>query len=99
MLMIVCRSSLLEDLLGELGELGVSATTQLPNVHGVGQVGSALGSFPAPASNAVVLVALEDADADRVAVGIRGYRDRMVARQRGAPVPLRVFMLPCDQVF
>lgn len=98
MLMIVSRSSLLPDLLGELEALGVTATTQLPEVHGVGAAGAALGAFPSPASNSVVLAALEDEQAEHVAAGVRVFHGRKIAQQRGGQVPLRVFILPCTQV-
>ncbi|HXJ84868.1 MAG TPA: hypothetical protein VMS64_40025 [Candidatus Methylomirabilis sp.] len=98
MLMIVSRSSLLDDLLGLLAELGVNASTQLPEVHGQGEAGSALGTFANPGSNSVVLAAVDDGAAERVAGELRAFRDRNATRQRGAQIPLRVFVLPCTQV-
>src|SRR5208283_3129535 len=60
MLMIISRSSLLNDLLALLASLGVDASTQLPNVHGRGEAGAAQGTFDSPASNTVILAAMEE---------------------------------------
>jgi len=97
MLMIVSRSSLLEDLLELLAGLGVDATTQLPDVHGVGKAGAALGTFESPASNALVFAALEDERALKVVAELTAFRDRSAARRPGARMALRVFVLPCTQ--
>jgi len=97
MLMIVSRSSLLDDLLALLARLGVDASTQLPDVHGRGEAGAALGTFESPASNAVVLTALEEDEASRVVAELEAFRDRSAALRPGGRMPLRVFLLPCTQ--
>lgn len=97
MLMIVSRSSLLDDLLALLDSLGVDASTQLPNVHGLGEAGAALGTFGSPASNAVILAALEEDKARQVVAELGAFRDRSAARRPGGRIPLRVFVLPCTQ--
>ncbi len=98
MIMIVFRSSLEADLLGLLERLGVEAFSRLPEVHGVGVSGEAMRAFPSPAFNSMVLAALEDPEADRVAGALREFCDQGAARQQGAHIPLRVFLLPCTQV-
>ncbi|HME70290.1 MAG TPA: hypothetical protein VKM54_10540 [Myxococcota bacterium] len=97
MLMIVSRSSLLDDLLALLASLGVDASTQLPNVHGAGEAGTARGTFDSPASNAVILAALEEDKASHVLAELEALRNRSAARRAGGKVPLRVFVLPCTQ--
>jgi len=42
-------------------------------------------------------VLLEDSDAARLVRGLAAFRDTTRARQDGATIPLRVFVLPCDQ--
>src|SRR5208283_4189643 len=79
MQMIVSRGSLLDDLLALLASLGVDASTQLPNVHGVGEAGAALDPFEAPASNAVILAALERDTARDVIGELEKFRDRSAA--------------------
>jgi nitrogen regulatory protein P-II len=97
MLMIVSRSSLLDDLLALLAGLGVEASTHLPNVHGKGEAGAALGTFESPASNAVILAALEEDEARQVVAELEAFRDRSAALRAGGRLPLRVFLLPCTQ--
>jgi nitrogen regulatory protein PII len=97
MLMIVSRSSLLDDLLALLASLGVDASTQLSEVHGMGEDGAALGTFASPASNTVILAALEEDKASKVIAELEAFRDRSAARRSGGRLPLRVFILPCTQ--
>ena len=97
MLMIISRSSLLDDLLALLDSLGVHATTQLPTVHGVGEAGSARGTFDSPASNAVILAALAEEQASHVIAELEAFRSRSAAQRPGGRFPLRVFVLPCTQ--
>jgi hypothetical protein len=97
MLMIVSRSSLLDDLVALLGSLGVDSSTQLPEVHGTGQAGAALGTFESPASNAVILAALEEDRARDVLAELEAFRDRSAALRPGGRIALRVFVLPCTQ--
>ncbi|HTF36154.1 MAG TPA: hypothetical protein VK714_20930 [Myxococcota bacterium] len=97
MLMIVSRSSLLDDLLALLASLGVEASTQLPHVHGVGEAGAAFGTFDSPASNSVILAALEEEKASHVVAELEAFRDRSTKRRPGGKIPLRVFVLPCTQ--
>jgi nitrogen regulatory protein PII len=97
MIMIVFRSSLEADLLAVLERLGVNAFSRVPEVHGIGASGEALHAFPSPAFNSMILAALEDREAERVAQALRAFRDQGAALQQGAHIPLRVFLLPCIQ--
>jgi hypothetical protein len=98
MLVVVFRSSMTPDVLDTLSALGVDAYTDLPRVRGVGSSGAALDAFPWPASNSIILAALESDQAKAVVDGLARFRDAAASRQRGAHVPLRVFTLPCVQV-
>jgi hypothetical protein len=97
MVMIVFRNSLEEDVLSVLRELDVTAYTDLPKVFGVGEAGIAFHSFTWPGFNSMILAALEDRDAARLVRGLVTFHDTARARQDGATIPLRVFVLPCDQ--
>lgn len=96
--MIVFRDSLEQDVMKVLKELGVKAFTEMPSVVGSGEAGPAFHSLVVPQTNAMVLTALEDDQADRVVAGLRAYREELTKRQHGAYIPLRVFALPCEQV-
>jgi nitrogen regulatory protein PII len=98
MLMIVFRESLEEEILRLLKELGVKAFTELPSVVGAGEAGAAFHSFTSPGANSIVLTALSEDQTDRVVKGLHAYRDQLSQRQHGAAIPLRAFILPCEQV-
>lgn len=97
MLLIVSRNSLQDDVLALLKDLGVRAFTDLPKVFGVGEAGTRFGSFEWPGFNSLILVALEDEQARRVVDRLTAFRDRAAEVQRGAKIPLRVFVVPCTQ--
>jgi hypothetical protein len=95
--MIVSRSSLLDDLLAPLASLGVDASTQLPHVHGVGEAGAVFGTFDSPASNSVILTALQEGKASHGVAELKAFWDRSAKHRPGGRIPLRVFVLPCTQ--
>lgn len=98
MLMVVFRESLEEDIMRVLKELGVKAFTELPSVIGAGEAGAAFHSFATPGANSIVLTALAEEHAEQVVKGLHAYREQLIQRQHGAYIPLRVFVLPCEQV-
>lgn len=98
MLLIVFRESLEEEIHALLKEHGVKAFTELHKVSGIGNTGAAFHSFTWPGVNGMILTALPDEEATRVAEGFRSFRDQRVKAQHGAKLPLRAFILPCDLV-
>jgi nitrogen regulatory protein PII len=98
MLLIVFRESLEEEILGLLKELGVKAFTEVHEVAGSGETGSALHSFTWPGVNSMILAALPEDHLKRVVEGLKAFRDQRVKQQHGAKIPLRVFVLPCELV-
>lgn len=96
LVLIIFRSSLEQDLLGVLERERVAAFTVLPEALGVGEAGRAWHAFPWPASNAVVLAALDAPAKERLVAALRAFRDAAANRQREA-IPLRVFAVPCEQ--
>lgn len=98
MLLIVFRDSLEEEIHGLLNDLGVKAFTELHKVGGTGETGAAFHSFTWAGMNALVLTALPEDQAERVAKGLKEFRDQRIQQQHGAKIPLRVFVLPCEQV-
>jgi hypothetical protein len=97
MVLIVFRSSLEGDVLGALDDAGVEAFTMLPHALGVGEAGRAMHAFPWPGFNSVILAAVAEQQALRLVERLAALHDRSAARQGGAPIPLRVFTLPCVQ--
>jgi hypothetical protein len=97
MLLIVFRESLEEEIHGLLHAHHVKAFTELHKVGGTGETGAAFHSFAWPGVNGMILTALPDDHAERVAEGFKAFRDERRHEQHGANIPLRVFVLPCEQ--
>ena len=97
MVMIVFRNSLEADILRLLKRLRMKAFTDVPKVLGVGEAGTAMSSFIWPGANAIIFVVLEDADAARLVCQLEAFHFRASEKQHGAKIPLRVFVLPCEQ--
>lgn len=95
MLMIIFRESLEQEVCGMLKELDVRAFTEVTNVGGAGEAGTALHSFTWPGGNTMILTALAEDHADRVVEGLRAFRDQRPPQRSAAKIPLRVFVLPC----
>ena len=98
MMAIVFRKSLETEILRVLRTCQVPGFTDIAEVWGAGETGPVFNSFVRPGVNSLVLAALDEPAADRLAGALRDFRDAAVAQQRGAAVPLHVFMLPCAQV-
>ncbi len=98
MVVIVFRKSLEVEVLALLRASHIDSYTDIAEVLGAGTTGPALHTFARPGYNSLILAALPESDADRLVRALRTFRDAAEARQHGAPVPLHVFVLPCEQV-
>jgi len=96
-MLIIFRSSLEQDVLHILERERIAAFTILPGVLGVGDSGRALHAFPWPASNTLLLTALDEAGKARLLAALSSFRGDAERHQHGAPVALRVFTVPCQQ--
>ncbi len=98
MLLVIFRESLDEEIRRLLRSLNVKAFTEASKVLGVGEAGMAADTFEQPGFNSLILAALDDEQAERVIAGLQQFREDMSRNQRGAKIPMRAFILPCDQV-
>ena len=98
MLLIVFRNSLEDEVRMLLKGLDVKAYTELPKVAGIGETGTAFGSFEWPDYNSLILVALTKGKADQVLKGLKTFQIEQSSQQPRGKIPLRVFVLPCLQV-
>ena len=96
MLMIVFRDSIEEDIKVLLARQQVRAFTEMHDVIGTGEAGAAFHSLAWPAFNDMILVALPEAEAERVVAALKDFRDQQIESQHGAKIPLRVFAVPCE---
>lgn len=98
MIIAIFRQTLDEDIRQLLDELNLKAFTEAPKVLGIGEAGQAADTLAQPGFNSLILSALENDQADQVIAGLRAFRDTLSRNQQGAKIPLRVFVLPCEQV-
>ncbi|ALA58913.1 PG0541 family transporter-associated protein [Nitrospira moscoviensis] len=98
MLLVIFRQSLDEDIGELLQELNLKAFTEAPKVLGIGEAGRAADTLQQPGFNSLILSALEDEQARDVIERLTVFRDALSRKQHGAKIPLRVFVLPCEQV-
>lgn len=98
MLLVIFRVSLDEDIQQLLLDLNVKAYTVAPKVLGFGEAGHAAGTFQHPGFNSLILLVLEEDQAQQVIGRLRMFRDELVCNQHEAKIPLHVFVLPCEQV-
>jgi hypothetical protein len=96
MVMVIFRQSLEVDILRLFKELHVEVFTGSPRVFRVRDVRSAIEFPDCPGHNCFVS-ALPDEQAGQVAVALEAFRD-CLEQWHGAPIPLRVFLLPGEQV-
>ncbi len=98
MLMLAFRSSLKERVHVLLEQCDVRAYTELPETIGAGQTGPAEGVSFYPGVNHVIMVAVDDAQADRIEQAVKAWRDEVVQRPGGQKPSIAVFSWPCRQL-
>lgn len=98
MLLVIYRQSLDEDVRALLHGLKVRAFTEAPKVFGIGDAGQAFDTFEWPGFNSMILSVMDDAQANEVIEAIRSFHARLATNQRSGKIPLRMFVLPCEQV-
>ena len=98
MLFFIFRESLEEDILSLLQHEQIHAYTMIPKVRGTGETGEAFGSFMSQGENQLILLALEDELACRTIEEFRALRSRLSERQQGAAIPMKLVVMPCEEI-
>lgn len=98
MLIFTFRDSLEEEMLSFLEQENITAYTYLPKVHGAGRTGKAFGAFLTHGDNALAMTTLADEPAFRTIGSFRSFRAALSQRQQGAAIPLRLIVLPCEEI-
>ncbi len=96
MLILIFRSSLNEQVLSVLDELKLPGYTESTEVYGTGSMGRAFDSHAWPGYNSMVLSAVGEDDARRVAEAMKELSRKLT--EGGEKVPLRLFAVPCEQM-
>ncbi len=98
MLVLIYRDSLQEKILSLLKNEKIQAYTMIPKVHGTGETGAAFGSFMSQGENSLALLALENEPAHRMIEAFQALRTRLSQYQQGAAVPMRLMVMPCEEI-
>ena len=98
MLLITFRSSLEEEVYHLLKQEGIKAFTVIPAVHGMGEAGVAFGAMTSAGENSMIFLALPKAQAGQLAKAFADVREHLAELQHGAKIPMRLFILPCEQM-
>jgi nitrogen regulatory protein P-II len=97
-LLITFRDSLEQEVYHLLREEGIKAYTVIPSVHGVGEAGPAFGTLTSNGKNSMILLALPKDRAGQLVKAFTDVRDHLAELQHGAKIPMRLFVLPCEQM-
>lgn len=97
MVMVVFRDTLKDHMVMFLKERKIKAYTLMHEVAGMGETGEASGSFAAPGFNSMILVALAEKQADRLAHELKEFRDSVAGDFPAGKVPMHAFVFPCVQ--
>lgn len=98
MVVLTFRRSLDAEVRSLLEKMDIRAYTEIPKVHGVGEAGSAFGSFTFPGENSMILLALPKERACCMIEAYQALRDRLTKQQHDAKIPMKLFVLPCEQI-
>lgn len=98
MLMLIFRDSLQEEIFTLLKNEKIEAYTMIPKVHGMGETGAAFGSFMSHGENSLVLLTVGDEPARRTIEAFRALRSRLSQHQHGAAIPIKLMVMPCEDI-
>ncbi|MFO0699194.1 MAG: hypothetical protein U0236_08200 [Nitrospira sp.] len=97
-LIIVARDCMLSSLEELLCENGVTGYTIMNNVMGKGLHGRVYGTFLNPDSNTIIFSVLASEQAEQVVSALKMLRaERKSALHDEDPIPLKVFLSPCEE--
>jgi hypothetical protein len=98
MLVLIYRDSLQEEILSLLKNEKIQAYTMIPKVHGTGETGAAFGSFTSEGENSLALLALDNEPAHRMIEAFQALRTRLSQYQQGAAIPMKLMVMPCEEI-
>jgi len=98
MVVLIFRRSLNDEVRDLLEKLEIHAYTEVPKVHGIGETGAAFGAFTSLGENSLIFLAVPKEQASQMVKGFQELRDRLSKDQHDAKVPMKLFVLPCEQI-
>ena len=97
MMVFIFRESLTEEMHQFLKTQNVAAFTEILSVEGTGESGRALGMLNWAGHNSLILTAVPDTEATRIAASFGSQRKSLQEAQHGANIPMKLFVLPVEQ--
>ena len=97
MVAIVFRESLADELHALLKRCHIVAYTELQGAFGSGGSGTALGTFLQPGQNSLLFTVVSERQAQHLRDGFVATRDKLQEAQRGAEIPMKLFVLPVEE--
>jgi len=97
MMVFIFRESLAEEVHEFLKNQNVSAFTEILSVEGTGEGGRAIGTLNFPGHNSLILTAVPDDEAIRIAGNFTVLRSSLQEAQHGANIPMKLFVLPVEK--
>ena len=98
LLLITFRQSLEEALRHLLHEIGVKNYTLISGVLGEGITGKITGTFSGQGLNSVLLVVIDEEEEKPVLERLKAFHKSLATHEYFSKIPLRLFVLPCDQI-
>jgi len=98
MLLIVFRELLAEQVHTLMKEHDITAFTEFHNVSGTGETGPTVQFSLSAGANRMILAAIPESAAYRLIEGFTKFRADHLRHHAEDPVPLHVFIMPCEQV-
>ena len=98
MVVLIFRRTLDDEVRNLLEKLDIHAYTEIPKVHGIGEAGAAFGSFTSLGENSLILLAVPKEQASQMVKVFQDLRDRLGKDQHDAKIPMKLFVLPCEQI-
>ena len=97
-LIIVARDCMISSLEELLHENGVTGYTIMNNVTGKGLHGRVYGTFLKPDTNTIIFSVLTSEQAEQVVSALKMlHAERKAALHDEQPIPLKVFVSPCEE--
>lgn len=98
MLLFIYRESLTEEIHQFLKTQDVRAFSEILSIQGTGESGRVLGTLTWPGNNSLILTAVPDEKANHIADDFAAQRARLQQAQHGADIPMKLFVLPIEQM-
>lgn len=98
MIILTFRNTLEVEIRSLLEKSRVHAYTEIPKVHGIGEAGSSFGSFTSLGENSLIFLAVPKEQASQMVKVFQDLRDRLSKDQHDAKIPMKLFVLPCEQI-